>query len=136
MTKQILNTERKWHIIDMSTQTYGRNLSKVATLLCGKHKVNFSSNLDQGDYVVIINANKVRLTGQKLSQKVYYKHTGYLGNLKEMTLSKSLELSPANSIKRSVAGMLPKNKLKDDRLARLKIYNDESHPHQNVKFEE
>ncbi len=133
---QLQNSQRKWHLIDLDGQTYGRELSRAANLLCGKHKTSFSKNLDQGDYVVIINASKAKFTGQKLSQKTYYKHTGYLGNLKEISLEKSMKLSAANTIKKSIGGMLPKNKLRDGRLDRLRIYTDNEHPHVNVKFEE
>ena len=133
---QIQNSERKWYILDFDGKTYGRELTRVANLLMGKGKTNYAPNLDQGDYVVIVNAAKAVFTGRKLDQKTYYKHTGYLGNLKQMDLKTMLDKKPIDLIKKSVAGMLPKNKLQDDRLARLKVYTDAVHPHQNVKFEE
>lgn len=134
--KQITNNERKWYLVDFAGKTYGRELTRIANLLSGKSKVDYAPNLDQGDYVVIINADKAVFTGHKLEQKIYYKHTGYLGNMKSATLSEMLEKKPVDLIKRSVAGMLPKNKLSDLRLARLKVYLDDKHPHQNVKFED
>lgn len=133
---QIKNNERKWHLIDLNDKIYGRELTRTANLLMGKGKTNYAPNLDQGDYVVIINAEKVRLTGNKIEQKSYHHHTGYLGNLKTVSLKEMLEKKPADLIRNSVAGMLPKNKLRDDRLSRLKIYVGASHPHQNVKFED
>lgn len=134
--KQIANNERKWHLVDLKEKPYGRELSRVANLLSGKGKINYAPNLDQGDYVVIINADKAIFTGRKLEQKMYYKHTGYLGNLKSMGLKEMLEKKPVTLVRNSVAGMLPKNKLREEKLARLKIYTDSTHPHQNVKFEE
>ncbi len=133
---QIKNNERKWYLVDLDGKIFGRELSNAANLLIGKHKAEYLPNLDQGDYVVMINAAKVKFTGNKLDQKMYYKHTGYIGNLKEISLKESMEKAPVDRIKKSVAGMLPKNKLKDDRLARLKVYVDNEHPHVNVKFEE
>lgn len=133
---QIKNNERKWHLIDLKDKPYGRELSRVAGLLMGKGKTIYTQNLDQGDYVVIINADKALFTGNKMEQKTYYKHTGYLGNLKSFGLKEMLEKKPIDLIKYSVGGMLPKNKLRDDRLARLKVYTGDAHPHQNVKFEE
>ncbi len=132
--KKIL--ERKWHIIDLDGEVYGRALSKAASYLIGKHNTNFMKNIDMGDYVVLVNANKVKITGNKKDQKIYYKHTGYIGNLKQKSLSESLEDSVVDTIRKSVKGMLPKNKIQDSRIKRLKIYPDSVHPHQNVKFEE
>ena len=134
--KQLTNKDRRWYLVDLAGKSYGRQLSHVANLLIGKGKTEYVSNLDQGDYVVLVNAAKAHFTGRKLEQKKYYKHTGYIGNLKERTLEEMLEKNPVELIKLSVAGMLPKNKLRDTRLARLKVYKDEIHPHQNVKFEE
>lgn len=133
---QIKNNERKWYLIDLDGKVFGRELSNAANLLIGKHKAEYLPNLDQGDYVVMINASKVKFTGNKLDQKMYYKHTGYIGNLKEISLKESMAKAPVDRIKKSVAGMLPKNKLRDDRLARLKVYTGNEHPHVNVKFEE
>jgi len=133
---QIKNTDRKWHLIDFDGKAYGRELSRAANLLCGKLKVEYSANLDQGDYVVIINAAKAKFSGNKIKQNMYYKHTGYLGNLKSKSLKEMIDKDPVALVKKSVSGMLPKNKLRDDRLARLKVYAESTHPHQNVKFED
>lgn len=133
---QITNSQRKWHLIDLSQEVYGRALSRAASFLAGKNKPEYLPNLDQGDYVVMINADKLNITGNKLDQKIYYKHTGYLGNMKQMSLKKSLEKSASDTIKKSISGMLPKNKLLKDRVARLKIYEGQEHPHQNISFEE
>lgn len=135
MTETTKN-QRKWFLLDLEGKTYGRELTRAAVLLCGKSKVNYAPNLDQGDYVVIINASKVRFSGKKIEQKMYYKHTSYIGNLKSISLKEYMTKDPIALVKKSVAGMLPKNKLQDDRLSRLKIYKDEKHPHQNIKFEE
>lgn len=133
---QIKNNQRKWHLIDLDGKIFGRELSHAANLLIGKGKAEYLPNLDQGDYVVLVNASKVKFSGRKLDQKKYYKHTGYIGNMKEITLSESMSKSPVDQIRKSIAGMLPKNKLRDDRIARLKVYSDDKHPHVNVKFEE
>lgn len=133
---EITNQNRKWHLLDMSSQSYGRVLTQAANLLSGKLKTNYAPNLDQGDYVVIINAQKAIFTGRKIDQKMYYKHTSYLGNLKSISAKELFAKDPESMIIKSVAGMLPKNKLQKERLSRLKIYRDNIHPHQNVKFEE
>lgn len=133
---QLTNKNRKWYLLDLKGEVYGRALSTAASLLMGKHKASYAPNLDQGDFVVIINADEVKITGNKLDQKIYYKHTGYLGNMKQMTFKKSLEKSVSDTIKKSVSGMLPKNKLLKERISRLKIYVNAEHPHQNIKFEE
>lgn len=129
-------SDRKWHMIDMKGAVYGRALSNAASLLVGKNKPQYKPNIDMGDYVVIINANDVKITGDKLNQKIYYKHTGYLGNMKKSSLKDDLAASPEKAIKRSIKGMLPKNKLAKARIDRLKVYEGSSHPHQNIKFEE
>lgn len=128
--------DRKWHIIDLDGEAYGRALSKAACYLIGKNKVNYVNNIDMGDYVVLINADKVKITGNKKSQKMYYKHTGYIGNLKQKSLSQSIETSIVDTIKKSVKGMLPKNKTLESRINRLKVYSNSVHPHNNIKFEE
>lgn len=134
---QVKNENRSWHLIDLKNgPTYGRALSHAANLLCGKGKTNYAANLDQGDYVVIVNASEAKFTGQKLDKKQYFKHTGYLGNLKTASLKEVLNKNPMNMVRHSISGMLPKNKLRDGRLARLKVYAGPTHPHQNVKFKE
>jgi len=133
---EITNQNRKWHLLDMTSDNYGRVLTRAANLLCGKSKIEYLPNLDQGDYVVIINADLAKFTGRKIDQKMYYKHTSYIGNLKTVSAKELFTTDPAAMIKKSVAGMLPKNKLQKPRLSRLKIYRTSEHPHQNVKFEE
>jgi len=125
---------REWYLIDAKEQILGRVSTKIANILRGKDKPTFRPNQDQGDFVVVINADKFILTGKKVDQKRYYKHTGYLGNLKTQTVPELLKTKPGEIIKRSVLGMLPKNKLQDEFMSRLKIYASAEHPHKNIKF--
>ena len=119
-----------WHVIDAQGRTLGRVSSEIATLLQGKHKPIYVPYLNTGDYVIVINAEKVRVTGKKMEQKIYYRHSGYHGGLKERTLSQVLEKTPERVIKHSVKGMLPKNTLARRMLSRLKVYAGDSHPHE------
>lgn len=128
-----VNENREWYLIDLDGLVLGRAATAIATKLMGKHKPTFSKNLDFGDYVIAINAAKIKLTGNKLEQKRYYKHTGYIGNLKTKTVSQLLEKTPEKVIEHAVKGMLPKNKLRDEMLKRFKVYNAGTHPHQNIK---
>ena len=121
---------RDWHIIDASGEILGRMATDVAKLLMGKHKATFSRHLDCGDFVVVINAAKIRVTGNKLKEKVYYRHSGYPGGLKEVTLERMLKKSPGRVIEHAVKGMLPKNRLGAKMLKKLKVYAGETHPHQ------
>ncbi len=125
-SKQI---SRKWHIIDCEGQILGRLTNQVATLLQGKHKANYVPYLDMGDNVVIINAKKIGITGKKADDKVYQYYSGYPGGQKEVSYATMMERRPEEIIRHAVSGMLPKNKLRDRRLARLYIYPDEKHPH-------
>lgn len=118
-----------WYIIDAEGQTLGRLATLVATYLLGKHKVQFSPHLDCGDNIVIINAAKISVTGNKLEDKKYYRHSGYPGGIKETSLAELLARNPASAIEKAVTGMLPKNRLTDDRLRRLKVYPAAEHPH-------
>lgn len=120
---------RKWHVIDLSNETLGRISVKIATLLQGKDKVDYSPNRDNGDYVIAINAKDVQVTGNKLKEKVYYHHTGYAGHLKEFTLGQLMKSDPRKVIHHGVLGMLPKNKLRHDRMTRLKIFVGSEHPY-------
>jgi len=131
---QITNEQRVWHLIDANDAILGRTATKIADILRGKKKTSFVKNLDCGDYVVVINAEKVKLTGKKEDQKRYYKHTGYIGNLKTKTVPELRAKNPEKIIYNAVYGMLPPNKLRDEFLSRLKIYAGAKHPHQNVKF--
>jgi len=118
-----------WHLIDANGQILGRLASEIATLLMGKHKPYFVPHLDCGDYVVVINAKEIKVTGKKEAQKQYYRHSGYPGGFRQVTLKEQMAKDPRKIIEHAVAGMLPKNKLKDKRLARLKIFIDEKHPY-------
>jgi large subunit ribosomal protein L13 len=119
----------KWFIIDASDQVLGRLATKVAILLSGKHKAGYAPFLITGDHVVIINADKIKLTGQKLDQKIYYRHTGYPGGLKQVTARRVLESRPERLIEEAVLGMLPKNKLRKRMAKRLRVYAGAEHPH-------
>lgn len=127
-------TKLNWYIFDAKKEILGRLSTKVANILRGKNNPEYEPSGDHGGFVVIINAEKIILTGKKESQKMYYKHTGYIGNLKEKTVSQLREEKPEEIIRHSVSGMLPKNKLRDICLGRLKIYKGSSHPHNNAKF--
>ena len=121
--------ERQWHVIDASGQVLGRLATRVASLLMGKHKPIFSRNLDTGDFVVVINADKVRVTGNKAEQKLYYRYSGYPGGLKSINLEKMMQTNPTRVIEHAVKGMLPHNRLGARMMKKLKVYAGESHPH-------
>lgn len=122
--------DKAWYIYDFEDIALGRGASKIAQVLIGKHKPSYQSHQDAGDYVIVINANKFELTGNKELSKRYYKHTGYLGNIKEKDLD---DITRVDAVYRAVRGMLPKNKLLAGRLERLKIYEGTEHKHQNIK---
>lgn len=121
--------ERKWHVIDASDKVLGRLSTQIAGLLMGKHKPMFCRHLDVGDFVVVINADKVRVTGNKVKQKMYYRHSGYPGGLKSVSLEKMMQTHPNRVIEHAVKGMLPRNKLSAGMMKRLKVYSGDSHPH-------
>ncbi len=121
--------ERCWHLIDLSGQTLGRVCTQIATILMGKDKTTFSYHRDDGDYVVAINAENVKVTGKKLKEKIYYHHTHWSGGLKELTLAEMLKKDPRKVISHGVYGMLPKNKLRDIRMTRLKVFVGVDHPY-------
>jgi large subunit ribosomal protein L13 len=125
----------EWYLVDAEGKTLGRLATQVATYLMGKHKVQFAAHLDCGDNVVIINADKIAVSGNKLEDKMYYRHSGYPGGIKETNLATLLARHPTQALEKAIAGMLPKNRLQDDRLRRLKIYAGTEHPHagQNPK---
>jgi large subunit ribosomal protein L13 len=125
------DVKRGWHIIDVKGEVLGRMATKIATILMGKHKVNYSNHMDMGDYVVVINASKVRLTGRKTKQKVYQKHSGYPGGFKEVKYSKMIDEQPEKVIQLAVKRMLPDNRLRRSRMTRLRIFSGEEH-----KFED
>lgn len=121
--------KRRWHFIDLSGQTLGRVSTVIAELLIGKSKVNRSPNLDMGDFVVAINAAKIKVTGKKLADKKYRRHSGFPGGFREETLGEMMEKDCRRVIEKSVKGMLPKNKLQAPRLTRLKVFKDDRHPY-------
>ena len=130
-TKSYKNTdlEKKWLLLDASDKTLGRLSTKVAFILMGKDKAKYTPNSDLGDYVVIINAEKIKITGNKDTQKNYYRHTGYPGGLKSTTFLDMIEKKPEEIIFKAVQGMLPKNKLSKTMISKLKVYEGENHPH-------
>ncbi|MDI6714033.1 MAG: 50S ribosomal protein L13 [Thermodesulfovibrio sp.] len=123
------DVNRKWWILDAKGQTLGRFASRIAKILMGKNKPNYTPNVDNGDFVVVVNAEKIRVTGKKLNQKVYYHHTGYIGNLKAETLKERLEKKPEEVIVDAVWGMLPKTRLGRKMIKKLKVYRGSEHPH-------
>ncbi|MCK6630268.1 MAG: 50S ribosomal protein L13 [Anaerolineae bacterium] len=122
--------QRDWYVIDAQGQTLGRLATRTASILRGKHKPLFTPHVDCGDYVIIINAEKVHVTGQKMSQKKYYRHSGYPGGLKEISLRDQLQKFPERVLESAVRGMLPKNRLGRQMFKKLKIYPGPNHPHQ------
>ena len=124
---------RQWHVVDAQDQVLGRLASKAALLLMGKHKPTYSTFLDTGDHVVVINAEKVKLTGRKDQQKLYRRHTGYPGGLIEVGAIKMRATRPTKMIEQAIAGMLPKNKLGKQMYRKLKVYAGDKHPHQAQK---
>jgi len=127
--------EHKWYVIDASGQTLGRISSEVASILRGKHKPTYTPHVDTGDFVIIINAEQVKLTGDKLNQKMYRYHTGYPGGLKEMDYRTLLQKKPERAIETAVKGMLPHNRLGNKMYKKLKVYRGSEHPHQAQKPE-
>ena len=122
--------EQSWILVDAKDKTLGRLASALASRLRGKHRPEFTPNADLGDYIVVINANKINVTGDKLNQKKYFKHSGYPGGIKSKSLDNVIQNSPEDAIRMAVKGMLPKNKLGKKMLTKLKIYKDNDHPHQ------
>ncbi len=121
---------REWFVVDAAGQTLGRLASRVARILRGKHKPIYSPHLDVGDYVIVINADKVVVTGKKLEDKIYYRHTGYPGGIKATSLRDMMKRHPTFAVWHAVRGMLPKNKLGRRMLKKLKVYAGAEHPHQ------
>jgi len=124
-----VDSERGWYIVDAEGQTLGRLASQVAAVLRGKHKPIFTPHVDCGDYVVVINADKIHVTGRRLEQKMYYRHSGYPGGLKEISLADQLQRFPTRPVELAVKGMLPKNKLGNKMFKKLKVYAGSEHPH-------
>jgi large subunit ribosomal protein L13 len=128
--------ERNWYVVDAEGQTLGRLATKVASVLRGKHKPTYTPHVDCGDYVIIINAEKVKLTGNKLNDKIYYNHSGYTGGLRERTAKVMKEQYPEEMIERAVKGMLPKGRLGRQMYKKLFVYAGNEHPHMAQKPEE
>ena len=129
--------EQRWFVVDATDQVLGRLASRVASVLRGKHRAIFTPHVDTGDYVIVVNAEKVRLTGRKREQKIYYRHTGYTGHLKQTTAAKLLAGPHADRVVRNaVRGMLPKNALGRKMFRKLKVYAGPDHPHAAQKPEE
>ena len=122
--------QRDWYVIDAQGQTLGRLATRTATILRGKHKPLYTPHVDCGDYVIIVNAEKVHTTGQKMSQKKYYRHSGYPGGIKEISLRDQLQKFPERVLESAVRGMLPKNRLGRRMFKKLKVYPGPNHPHQ------
>ena len=122
--------EREWYVVDAEGQTLGRLASRIAPILKGKHKAIYTPHMDCGDFVVVVNAEKVRVTGRKLDQKMYHRHSGYPGGLTSISLRDQLARYPERVLQAAVKGMLPKNKLGRRMIKKLKVYAGDSHPHQ------
>ena len=129
-TPKPADVERQWHVIDATDVVLGRLASQVATLLRGKHKPIFAPHLDTGDFVIIINADKVALSGKKLEQKKAYRHSGYPGGLRSMSYGDLMEKHPERAVEKAIKGMLPKNTLGRQMFSKLKVYTGPEHPHQ------
>ena len=126
---KISDVEKNWHLVDAEDKVLGRLAVKIANILSGKNKAQYSPNADLGDFVVVVNAEKVKVTGNKYTQKNYYHHTGYPGGLKTKSFEKMQEDSPEKIIEKAVKGMLPKNKLANQIIKKLKVYSGSVHPH-------
>jgi large subunit ribosomal protein L13 len=122
--------EREWYVVDAEGQTLGRLASEIAKVLKGKHKPIYTPHLDTGDYVIVVNAEKIHVTGRKKDQKMYHRHSGYPGGLTSVTLREQLERHPTRVIRSAVKGMLPHNRLGRAMLRKLKIYAGDAHPHE------
>ncbi|HUZ83929.1 MAG TPA: 50S ribosomal protein L13 [Gaiellales bacterium] len=121
--------EQQWYLVDAEARTLGRLATQIADLLRGKGKPQYTPHVDTGDFVVVVNAERVRVTGKKLEQKIYYHHSGYPGGLRERTLAEQLARGPEEVLRRAVKGMLPKNRLAAAQITKLKIYAGPEHPH-------
>ena len=121
--------ERSWYVVDAESKTLGRLATQIADVLRGKGKPAYTAHVDTGDFVIVVNAEKIHVTGQKLDQKIYYRHSGYPGGLRSRTLREQLERRPEEVIRRAVRGMLPKNRLAAAQLKKLKVYAGPDHPH-------
>jgi len=133
MNREEALAQRQWYIIDAQGKILGRMATEIAKVLRGKHKPSFTPNQDAGDFVIVVNARNIKLTGTKLEKKIYYRHTEYPGGIRERTAAKMLEEKPEDLIKLAVRGMLPKNRLSRKLVTKLKIYPGPVHPHDAQK---
>lgn len=124
---KLSDIKREWHLVDLAGKTLGRQATYLATLLMGKHKPYFTPQLDCGDYVVVVNADKLRLTGKKEQQKQYYRHSGYPGGFRTISFREQMSKDSKKVVEAAVGGMLPKNKLRQRRLRRLKVFSGDQH---------
>ena len=124
------DVEREWFVVDAEGQTLGRLATRIADTLRGKRKPTYTPHVDTGDFVVVVNAEKIRVTGNKLDQKRYYRHSGYPGGLRSRTLREQLDRQPAEVIRKAVKGMLPRNRLANRQITKLKVYAGPEHPHE------
>jgi large subunit ribosomal protein L13 len=122
--------EQRWYVVDAEGQTLGRLATRIADTLRGKRKPQFTPHVDTGDFVVVVNAEKIAVTGKKLEQKLYYRHSGYPGGLRSRTLAEQLERRPTEVIRKAVKGMLPRNRLARRQITKLKVYSGPTHPHE------
>src|SRR5882724_6455263 len=122
---------REWYLVDAEGQTLGRLATQIATVLRGKGKPQYTAHVDTGDFVVVVNAEKIAVTGKKLDDKMYYRHSGYPGGLKTRTLREQLDRRPTEVLRKAVKGMLPRNKLARQQITKLKIYAGPEHPHES-----
>jgi len=132
---EVPDLERQWFVVDASELPLGRAVTRIATILRGKHRPNFTPHVDTGDFVVVVNASKVVLTGRKLEQKRYYRHSGWPGGMKVRTAKQMLESKPTEVVRHAVKGMLPKGRLGRQMIKKLKVYAGPEHPHQAQKPE-
>ena len=129
------NIERKWYVVDATGHTLGRLSSEIASILRGKNKPTFTPHIDTGDYIVVVNADKIKVTGKKMDQKVYYHHSDYVGGMKEQTLKEKMAKKPEDVIRLAVKGMLPKGPLGREMITKLHVYAGADHKHQAQKPE-
>ena len=135
MSQKEREVDRKWYLVDAEDKILGRLATQIATRLRGKHKPEFTPHADTGDFIVVVNAEKIALSGKKWEKKIYYRHSGYIGGLKEITARKLLEKKPEDVLRFAVRGMLPKNSLGRRQLKKLKIYVGPDNPHEAQQLE-
>jgi large subunit ribosomal protein L13 len=128
--KDTLDKNKKWYVVDAEDKILGRLATEIAVILRGKNKPTYSPHMDMGDHVIVINAEKIKVTGKKMTQKKYYRHTGYVGHLRETSLEEMLQKHPERVIYKAVKGMMPKNKLSRKMIKKLRVYAGSKHPHQ------